>query len=65
MPVKSKTVLSNEPPWITSSLKNLIKSRQNDLKNGNAVEFNWLRNLVNQVRKHCRAKYYEAKVQRL
>ena len=24
VPVKSKTVVSNEPPWITSSLNNLI-----------------------------------------
>ena len=65
MPMKSKTVVSNEPPWITSSLKNLIQLRQNALKSRNTVEFNRLRNLVNRERKHCRAKYYEAKVKHL
>ena len=65
MPMKSETVVSNEPPWITSSLRNLIKLRQNALKCGNSVEFKRLRNLINRGRKQCRAKYYEAKVKHL
>jgi hypothetical protein len=34
MPLESKTVISNEPAWITSSLKALIRKRQKALNSG-------------------------------
>ena len=65
MPVESKTVISNEPAWITSSLKALIRKRQKALNSGNVHEFKQLRNRVNRERKKCRSRYYEAKVKHL
>lgn len=65
LPLRSRTVLSNDPPWVTSSLKDLIKKRQIALNCGNLHDFKYLRNRVNRERKVCRAKYYEAKVQHL
>ena len=65
LPLRKITVLSNEPPWVTSSLKDLIKRRQMALNRGDTQEFKYLRNQVNRARKVCRAKYYEAKVKHL
>ena len=58
LPLRSRTVLSNEPPWFTSRLKDLIKRRQMALVCGNLQDFKRLRNRVNRERKVCRAKYY-------
>ena len=65
LPMKPKIVHRTEPPWINSTLKNLIRKRQKALGRGDRAEFNHLRNLVNRERKRCRAKYYECKVQHL
>ena len=65
LPVKSKTIHSNEPPWINPVLKDLIKRRQRALTQGNLPLFRVLRNRVNRERKICRGKYYEAKVDHL
>ena len=64
-PLKSKTVYPNEPPWINSTLKKLIKKRQRALNQGDHAEFKLLRNRVNRERKMCRFKYYECRVQHL
>ena len=64
-PLKSKTAYPNEPPWINSTLKNLIKKRQRALNQGDHAEFKLLRNRVNRERKMCRSKYYECRVQHL
>ena len=65
LPMKPKIIHRTEPPWINSTLKNLIRKRQVALGRGDRAEFNHLRNLVNRERKRCRAKYYECKVQHL
>ena len=64
-PLKSKTVYPNEPPWINSTLKNLIKKCQRALNQGDHAEFKLLRNRVNRERKMCRSKYYECRVHHL
>ena len=65
LPLRSKTIHLNEPPWISSSLKSLIRRRQRAHSQGNLLEFRMLRNRVNRERKICRAKYYDAKVSHL
>ena len=65
LPLKSKTVYPNEPPWINSTLKKLIKKRQRALNQGDHAEFKLLRNRVNRERKMCRSKYYECRVHHL
>ena len=62
LPLRSKTVHLNDPPWFNPTLKNLIKRRQRALTEGDSSEFCILRNCVNLERKICRARYYEAKV---
>ena len=56
---------SGEPPWVNSTLKNLIAKRQTALTQGKNLEFRQLRNWVNRERKICRANYYEAKIDHL
>ena len=65
VPLRTRTIHLNEPPWINSTLKKLIKQRQRALSQGNLIEFRRLRNRVNRERKVCRSKYYEAKVEHL
>ena len=65
LPLKSKTIHSNEPPWINPALKNLIRKRQRVVAQDKSQDFRLLRNLVNRERKICRAKYYETKVAHL
>ena len=65
IPKKYVKVRANEPPWITSKFKSLLKKRQDALANNNKVTFNYYRNLINRYRKSCRAKYYENKVKDL
>ena len=65
IPLRSKTIQKNNPPWLNSTLIKLIKKRQEALSKGNIVEFKWLRNRVNRERKNCRARYYEASVKHL
>ena len=65
LPLKSKTVYANEPPWINPTLKKLIKKRQRALNQGDHAEFKLLRNRVNRERKICRSKYYECRVHHL
>ena len=51
LPMKPKAVHPTEPPWINSTLKNLIRKRQVAVGRGNRAEFNHLRNLVNRESK--------------
>ena len=59
MPMRTRKVHSTEPPWITSSLKNLLQKRQSALSGGDDQMFREFRNCE---RKMCRANYYQAKV---
>ena len=61
MPMRKRRVLSTEPPWITSSLKNLLQKQQSALSRGDDQMFRELRNRVNRERKMCRANYYQDK----
>ena len=65
LPLKSKTIIANEPPWISKQLKSLIDERQIALARGDKDCFRRLRNRVNRLRKSCRVKYYECKVKHL
>ena len=65
LPLKSKLNISNDPPWISQSLKKLIQHRQNALARGNETLFKSLRNQVNRERKLCRSKFYSSKVEYL
>ena len=65
MPMCTHKVHSTEPPWITSSLKNLQQKRQSALSRGDDQMFRELRNRVNREWKMCRANYYQAKVEHL
>ena len=65
LPLKSKTIIANELPWISKQLKSLIHERQIALAGGDKDCFRLLRNRVNRLRKSCRAKYYESKVEHL
>ena len=47
MPMCTHKVHSTEPPWITSSLKNLLQKRQSALSRGDDQMFRELRNRVN------------------
>ena len=65
VPLRNKTVRLNEPPWMNTTLKGLIKKRQKALNQENIREFKRLRNQINRQRKKCRAKYYENSVHHL
>ena len=65
LPIQSRRVHSTEPPWITSTLKELIQARQRALSRGDNQQFREIRNRVNRERKACRAKYFQAKVKHL
>ena len=65
MPMRTRKVHSTEPPWITSSLMNLLQKRQSASSRGDDQMFGELRNRVDRERKMCRANYYQAKVQHL
>ena len=64
-PTKEKVIITNEPPWVSSSFKNLIRNRQKAFTQGDRMAFRKLRNQVNRERKNLRAKYYDAKVKQL
>ena len=65
LPIKSKTIHSNEPAWVNRKLKRLISTRQKALAKGEHAEYRALRNRVNRERKSCRARFYELKVEHL
>ncbi|PFX13546.1 Proton myo-inositol cotransporter, partial [Stylophora pistillata] len=65
LPIQSRRVHSTEPPWIASTLKDLIQARQRALSRGDNQQFRGLRNRVNRERKACRAKHFQAKVEHL
>ena len=44
MPLKPKTVVANEAPWVNNSLKCLIRRRQKALASVNMADYHVLRN---------------------
>ena len=65
LPLKSKTIIAREPPWISKQLKSLIHECQTVLARGDKGCVRRLRNRVNRLRKSCRTKYYKSKVEHL
>jgi hypothetical protein len=65
LPLKSKLNVSNDPLWISPSLKKLIQRRQAALASGDEILFKSLRNQVDRKRKSCRGKFYSSKVEYL
>ena len=61
LPIRSLTVHSIEPPWITSTLKELIRKRQITLSRSNVCEFRKLRSRVNRERKKMPCQIFSSK----
>ena len=65
MPLQSVKISNQDPPWISSHLKDLIKKRQKALSSGNKKLFNFYRNKVNRERKCAKSSFYQDRVQHL
>jgi hypothetical protein len=65
IPLLNKTVRLNEPPWMNTTMKVLIRKRQKAIKQKRTTEFKRLRNQINRQIKKCRAKCYENSVHHL
>ena len=65
LPLQSKANISNDPHWISQSLRKLIKRRQVAIACGNQTLFKSLRNQVNRERKSCRHRFFSSKVEHL
>ena len=65
LPMKSKSIITNEPPWLNKNLKKMILARQEALSRGDTTTFRSLRNRVNRERLSCRSKYYDSRVKQL
>ena len=50
-PIIEKVIITNEPPWVSSSFKKLIRNRQKAFTWGDLMTFRKLRNQVNRERK--------------
>ena len=61
LPICSLTVHSIEPPWITSTLKDLIRKRQITLSRSNVCEFRKSRSRVNRERKKMPCQMFSSK----
>ena len=64
-PTKENVIITNEPPWVSSSFKKLIRNRQKAFTQGDFMAFRKLRNQVNRDKKKVHAKNYDAKVEQL
>ena len=62
MPLKTVKIHSQDVPWMTAHLKDLMNRRQKAYTQGNRILFQFYRNRVNRERKTCRAKYYQSKM---
>ena len=67
MPLKRVIIGTRDPPWMNNHLKSLILKRQQAFhqKGADFQQFRFYRNAVNRKRKHCKAKFYESKVEQL
>ena len=65
VPIRPRKIHPTEPPWISSTLKEMIQRRQRALYNDTIDDFRCLRNKVNRERKQCRAKHFKTKVEHL
>jgi hypothetical protein len=58
LPIKKKILINNDPPWMTKSLKQLIRRREKAFALNDLDSFKKLRNQVNRERKSCRKRFY-------
>ena len=67
MPFKRTKICNADALWMTQKLKSLILKEQKafNSKGSESSSFKHYRNLVNRVRKECRAEYYQSKIQHL
>ena len=65
MPLKRIKLHVNDPPWVTSDFKELIKSRQQAFSNREMENYRHYRNLVNRKRKTLQSRYFASKIQHL
>ena len=67
MPAKPVKICTADVPWMNESLKSLIMKRQKAFctYDPDSTQFKYFRNLVNRLRKICRGKCYESKIQHL
>ena len=66
MPEKVVKVHSNDAPWLSTKLRDLIRKRQVAFHNNKmSTQFKFYRNAVNRERKLCKAKFYASKVKDL
>ena len=64
-PLKQVTVCDTDKPWVTPRFKEHISKRQQYLKQGNKVMYNFFRNIVNREAKSLRRNYFNNQVQEL
>ena len=62
LPIKLIRKYKSDKPWITENYKELIRKRQNALKTGNKLAYNFYRNRVNRATKSLRSRYYARQV---
>jgi hypothetical protein len=55
--IKKKSLINNEPPWMTKSLKQQIHRREKAFALNDLDSFQKLRNQVNRERKSCRKRF--------
>ena len=65
VPVKQKTILSNDKPWITPEYKTLIARRQVAHVSGNRTLYNQLRNQINRLSESLRSEFYQKSVDKM
>ncbi len=59
LPVRHKTISTNDKPWITPGYRNLIAHRQEALKSGNKEKYKKLRNECNRKAPLLKAGFYQ------
>ncbi len=65
LPYQTVTKFVTDKPWVTGTFKCSIAERQRHHADGDLVQYNYFRNLVNRNGKSLRSNYYRHKVQSL
>ena len=58
LPIKTKTIVPNEKPWITPAFRSLIAQRQRAKLSGNVETYKLIRNKVNKLSKSLKETFY-------
>ena len=65
VPIKSKTIFSNDKPWITPQFRALIARRQKAFLSGDHTRYKQLRNQVNREKESLAPSFYRSSVDKL